>query len=535
MPNEQNSSQARRPHYNRPRRGSDRRGQDRRPSQAQPPPRAEGSGRDTVDVEQIMRDIRAQITTRGGIELTRQQVQELAARRLDAILEPRHLKPELMEQLRRAAGQPVAVPRPAAEPLPDFDEAALYQSHRPLLALIRRWLQPILKLFFNPTPLADALTAVTRRSGTAAAREAELQARQAEWNALHYEVLQRLVTEVARATLDAQQLSMRVESLSAKVDFNERRVRDMENAVHGGRAPARPQEPKPSEPAAAVAVAVAAADGAPLAADAPAGDASKRRRRRRRGRRPGGVPVGGGAAGAAGESTGTTDELDFDSDAVDADSAEADSSEVNTAKGYSAEPESTERDSAERDSAEPHSAEPHSAEPDSAERDISRPDSRSPESPSADLPVQNVEMSGPEPGPGALQDPQPETRPETQPETQPEPVAEPEPSPMTAQETSADAPDAAAPPPAPAEPEPPAVSADAPIAPDERVDPEPTELDFVIEPLARTGEPDAESTAVAWVPLDQLPALDSLSFDHGDTVRAYLAARGRLPLVPILT
>jgi 8-oxo-dGTP diphosphatase len=59
-------------------------------------------------------------------------------------------------------------------------------------------------------------------------------------------------------------------------------------------------------------------------------------------------------------------------------------------------------------------------------------------------------------------------------------------------------------------------------------------FDFVIEPLARTGEPDTESTAVAWVPLDQLPALDSLSFDHGDTVRAYLAARGRLPLVPVL-
>jgi len=40
--------------------------------------------------------------------------------------------------------------------------------------------------------------------------------------------------------------------------------------------------------------------------------------------------------------------------------------------------------------------------------------------------------------------------------------------------------------------------------------------------------------AEAWVPLDQLPALDSLSFDHGDTVRAYLAAHGRLPLVPVL-
>ena len=46
-------------------------------------------------------------------------------------------------------------------------------------------------------------------------------------------------------------------------------------------------------------------------------------------------------------------------------------------------------------------------------------------------------------------------------------------------------------------------------------------FDFVIEPVARTGEPDAESAAVAWVPIDRLPPLDSLSFDHGDTVRAW--------------
>jgi ADP-ribose pyrophosphatase YjhB (NUDIX family) len=52
-------------------------------------------------------------------------------------------------------------------------------------------------------------------------------------------------------------------------------------------------------------------------------------------------------------------------------------------------------------------------------------------------------------------------------------------------------------------------------------------FDFVIAPLTRVGEPDHESSAVDWVPIDRLPPLESLAFDHGETVRRYLAARGR--------
>jgi 8-oxo-dGTP diphosphatase len=59
-------------------------------------------------------------------------------------------------------------------------------------------------------------------------------------------------------------------------------------------------------------------------------------------------------------------------------------------------------------------------------------------------------------------------------------------------------------------------------------------FDFVIEPLAQTGQPDAESSAVAWIPIDRLPPLDSLSFDHGDTVADYLRVRGSLPSAPRL-
>jgi 8-oxo-dGTP diphosphatase len=52
-------------------------------------------------------------------------------------------------------------------------------------------------------------------------------------------------------------------------------------------------------------------------------------------------------------------------------------------------------------------------------------------------------------------------------------------------------------------------------------------LDFVVTPLRRIGEPDEESSAVEWVPIDRLPPLHTLAFDHGDTVHLYLASRGK--------
>lgn len=59
-------------------------------------------------------------------------------------------------------------------------------------------------------------------------------------------------------------------------------------------------------------------------------------------------------------------------------------------------------------------------------------------------------------------------------------------------------------------------------------------FDFVVEVLGRSGEPDAESTAVSWVPLAELPPLETLAFDHGETVRDFLARREGLPVAPIL-
>ena len=58
-------------------------------------------------------------------------------------------------------------------------------------------------------------------------------------------------------------------------------------------------------------------------------------------------------------------------------------------------------------------------------------------------------------------------------------------------------------------------------------------LDFVIEPLEKRGEPDAESSDVQWIPINRVLSLD-LAFDHMDSVRAYLDARRRSVATPIL-
>jgi hypothetical protein len=287
MPMDHN--QGRRGHFHRGRRGPDRRGPERR--QGPPPDQGNRPERtDRVDVEQIMRDIRTRIAQRSGIELSNQQIQELAARRLDAILDPRGLKPELLDQLRRSAGErPVSVDAVApggAQAYP-FDEATLYDSPNALLRFIRKLFQPLLRMMFNPTPIAHALALQSRLNAEIAAREAERDRRQAEWNALHYELLQRLALEVSRDSIESQNLLLRVESLAAKVDFNERRVRSME----GAQVRVRPLEPVQQAQAVPSVPSEGVAAPSPPVGGAQPGEAPRRRRRRRRGRRGPGMTV----------------------------------------------------------------------------------------------------------------------------------------------------------------------------------------------------------------------------------------------------
>ena len=298
------NQQSRRPHYHRGRRGPDRRSAERRST---PPQEQSARSGDQVDVEQIMRDIRSRIAQRHGIELSTQQIQELAARRLEAILDPRTINPSLMQQLRRGASTPPEVPAAPVDPGYVFEATTLYESHRGLLRFMRKLLNPILKLFFNPNPLVQALHTQARLNREAAAREAERDRTHTEWNALHYEIVQRLVTEVSRVSVEVQSLTLQVEALAARVDYNDRKVRALDTTTPqpAPRPPARTPEPPVAAPPAPAAETVSADSGS---ADATQGEGTRRRRRRRRGRRGGtvaaeiGAPtvVVGGSEGLAG-------------------------------------------------------------------------------------------------------------------------------------------------------------------------------------------------------------------------------------------
>ncbi len=278
------------PTFHRGRRGQDRRGLERRtPREHNADAGREAAREGSVDVEQIMRDIRSRIAQRHGIELSTQQIQELAARRLEAILEPRHIKPQLLEQLRRSASTTEV---PASRPIEtyEFEENTIFETHRGIVRFFRRLLNPILKLFFNPTPLSSALNTQVRINKELAARELEREQRQSEWNALQFELVQRLVLETSRVSIEMQALGAKVESLNAKADFNERRVRGLETVPAATSSRPQPRQQEAFAPATPGSTTEGGSPEAPTSPTSPdgSGDGTRRRRRRRRGRRSGG-------------------------------------------------------------------------------------------------------------------------------------------------------------------------------------------------------------------------------------------------------
>jgi hypothetical protein len=96
---------------------------------------------------------------------------------------------------------------------------------------MRRLLQPILKLFFNPNPLIQALHIQSRLNTMYAEREAKREAARHELDQLHFEVMHNLVVETTRLGIEVKNLKMRVESLTSRLEFNERRARALESVV----------------------------------------------------------------------------------------------------------------------------------------------------------------------------------------------------------------------------------------------------------------------------------------------------------------
>jgi hypothetical protein len=283
---------------------------------------------DSVNVEQIMQQIRDRIREKRGVDYTEQQIREMAAVKLEKFLDPRGVRSDLLTEFRRVDPDPNF----------EFEEDTLFHSTRaPFLMWIRRLLRPVLKLFFNPNPLIHVLH-----------MQSQINALNAGRHQLYYELIHNLVVETTRLGIEVKNLRMRMESLDARIDFSERRARALEGAVmyrpqveeervapRPIPSPAAPPErlsPRPSFSTGAVTS--SGSSGSPGAEGQGPGPESSgqrsKRRRRRRGRR-GGAPaagiMGSGAAsqqGSALPSTGSSESPANTGTAAPADSGSVD-------------------------------------------------------------------------------------------------------------------------------------------------------------------------------------------------------------------
>jgi hypothetical protein len=164
-----------------------------------------------------------------------------------------------------------------------FDEGTLYETHRGPLRTLRQFLRPILKLFFNPDKITSAFHVQLAVNAQAEARIRRLEEREL----LSYELLHNLTVEITRLGIEVQNLRMRLESVSSRLDFDERRGRSLEGVVQyrPDALQQRPEEAAGQAPGAPA----APRDGRPPESGAGAGTEAgeRRRRRRRRRRRPG--------------------------------------------------------------------------------------------------------------------------------------------------------------------------------------------------------------------------------------------------------
>jgi hypothetical protein len=231
---------------------------------------------DNVDVEQIMRQIRARIREKRGVDYTEDEIRELANVKLEKFLDPKGVRSDLLQQYREVRESSATVAIPA------FEDTPIYSSARPLVRFFRRLLNPLLKLFFNPRPVIESIQAQTRLS---------------ESEKLTFELIHNLVVELTRTTIEVRNLKMRLESMASRLDFDERRARALEGVVQY-----RPGVVPPLQPPAAAAAAAASND---LDND---GNERRQRRRRRRGRRR--PPFGreGAETGTGGDPSAAGDE-----------------------------------------------------------------------------------------------------------------------------------------------------------------------------------------------------------------------------------
>jgi hypothetical protein len=230
---------------------------------------------DSVDVEQIMKQIRTRIREKRGSDYTEGELQQLASAKFEQFADPSGLRSDLLDQFRKRG-----------------DEPSTYHRHHGVRRLLLMMAHPVLKRVQKQV-MSDLN--------------------------LYFEIIHNLVIEVTKLGVENHNLKMKVESLASRLDFDERRGRALEGAVQYRQPRQHPSQQQPQQshhqhqqrpaaspppspapvpaPVSQAATQVVSAVAAPLAQSepsaqpgqegAPRGDGSGRRRRRRRRRRPG--------------------------------------------------------------------------------------------------------------------------------------------------------------------------------------------------------------------------------------------------------
>ena len=168
---------------------------------------------DSVDVKQIMDQIRARLREKRGVDYTEEQIRELATVKLERFLEPGSVRSDLLQHFRRMR-------QASAPPNYAFEEETLYETHRAPVRWIRRLLNPLLKLFFNPNPIVNALNI-----------QAKLNEANSSLDDLRFEILHNLVVEQTRTGIEVKNLRIQVASLAAQLESTQRRAHALERVV----------------------------------------------------------------------------------------------------------------------------------------------------------------------------------------------------------------------------------------------------------------------------------------------------------------
>jgi hypothetical protein len=161
-----------------------------------------------LDVERLLADVHRRIEERRRSGLyTEEELRYIAERPLEPVLQPRDVASSLLAEFRARDG----------EWNYSFDPETIYRSSRgalgQVLALSRRLLRPLQKLFWNPTPMISALS------------------RQSDLNRFTAHLLHNLVLELTRLNLEVQELRNRNLQLAGRVETLARRAKTLEDMV----------------------------------------------------------------------------------------------------------------------------------------------------------------------------------------------------------------------------------------------------------------------------------------------------------------